>query len=619
MAEAKLTAALEAVDNMSTTLKKIEKSTEGLGREVESLSNDFNTSLTSSEAFQNATERLGNSVSEADRKFDSLSATLMAENVSMQTAQTQSERFESTMDDLGDEVDSARRAFNSLSITQGVSTAAATTNAGAMEIAGNAIDEMGDDAMKTAGQMGVLNTVMQELSLSGSALSVNIGAFNVSLRNLAPLVPIAASMGLVVTVMGAFITSLGAATVALAGFTAGGAIGFLDDIEEGFAGVTNQAEALQALMGGIGDLFRQALKPLETAEDTEFFINLVEGAADFVNRLAQAIDQMRGEFMPLFSGFADIINAEFDNVANAIQDMMVIMNPVLLNFFEWFMQKLPGALRFMARIIRDLAGPIGTLGNSVLDLLSTIIETAVQILQGLAPAFAVALDIATALIDVFKTLSNGAMQAALFLSSLVLAANKFVGIADTMANVGITAANTLSQWVGTLRNADSITGLFNTKIKAQYDHLSALGAVMKGNMGVYEASGQLMEDIKDAVQNYAQALENADEETDRLTGSTARLMAVLEGGDIEDSTEDITEAVEELSQTTRNIEVADSGALGSALADAGTEIENLDVSQVESLDNAFSDFDADETKQATRAVRSNLENMDLEGWREQDG
>ena len=609
MAEARLTAALEAVDNISTTLEKIGGSVEDLGRSVESLSNNFESNVVSSGSMERAQESLSGAVNETDRAVDGLAMTMDMYGANTQVANRASESVGSTMDDLEGEVDSARRAFESLSVVQGMSTAVAATNAGAMTIAGNAIDEMGDDALKTAGQMGVLNTVMEELSLSGSALSINIGAFNVSLRNLAPLLPIAASMGSVVTMMGAFITSLGAATVALGAFTAAGALGFLEDMQAEFDGLTDSTETLQAVMGGIKDLFIEALEPLRSAENTQFFVTLIEGAADLTNRLAQAISQMRSTFMPLFSGISDIISGEFDNIANGIEDMMEMMNPVLLRFFEWFMSNLPDALRFMGRITQDLAGPVGNLGDSVLDLLTSIIETATQIFQGLAPALSVAVDIATALIDVFNKLSNGAMQAALFIGTLVFAANKFVGIADTIANVGISAANTMSQWVGSIRNAGGIVPRLNSALANQFEHLRALGQVLLGNMSVQEASGQLQKDLAEEYREQAEAIEKAETNLERLRNQYVETNIAMgtAAEAVEEGTEQIDDAADSMDsmndssfnamQSTRNMSEAFDDVQAGGLDGVVEGMDGLDeasTNAAESVTEATGDIDVSE-------------------------
>ncbi len=502
-------------------------------------SEELNAVFSAVETISDTLDKIGRSVTSLENDLSGLDASMAGNSAISQQHQQSMESLGSTINDLETEIDSASRSFQKLTGMQQINVASAATQAGAMYAAGRAIDEAGDDALKTAGQMKVLDTVMKELSLSGSALSVNIGAFNVSLRNLAPLVPIVATMGSAVAVIGAFVSALGAATIALAGFTAGGAIGFLEDMQEEFDGLTDSAETLEAVMGGIKDLFVEALEPLQTAEDTEFFVNLIEGLADLTNRLAQAIDQMRDVFMPLFTGIADIIGDEFDNVANGIEDMMETMNPVLLNFFEWFMVKLPDALRFMARITSDLDGPVGNLGNSLLDLVTSIIRTATQVFQGLAPAFAVASDIMTELVDLFNSLSNGLLQAAVLFGGLTLAATKFVGIADTIANIGLTAAQ---QWVNFGKGATS--GLAGARQAAAsyaqdtFKHLRALGKVMTGQMALADATGQTHKDLADDIKQAAEEVQRLEGELEDVQRQYATLVASVEGTNVGEAMEE---------------------------------------------------------------------------------
>jgi len=540
------------------------------------------------ETISETLDKIGHSVSSLQTDFTQLDAAMSGNTAVSQAHETQLEGLGSTIDDVAGELDRASAALMQMTGAQQVNVASAATQTGAMEIAANAIDEAGDEAMTTAAQMGVLDTVMKELSLSGSALSVNIGAFNVSLRNLAPLVPIAASMGSVVTVAGAFVSAIGAATVALGAFTAGGAIAFMEDMQEQFDGLTNSAETLEAVMGGIRDLFAEAMEPLTTAADSQFFVNLVEGAADLLNRLAQAIDQMRGTFMPLFSGFADIINAEFDNVANGIEDMMETMGPILLETFAWFMQKLPDALRFMARVTQDLVGPIGNLGNSVLSLLTSIIESATAIFQGLAPAFAVALDLSTALIDVFNTLSNGVLQATLFVGGLILAANKFVGIANTMANFGITMAQQFRNFASAAGNLRGGLSLVGDAMANQNSHLVALGKVLTGNMALADASGQTHKDLADDIREAAEEVEDLENELSTLERQYARLTAVVEGrslGEVmSDDMQDAADAAAEASdEVTRNTNKMVDGLDG--VVDTGSGFADVDTGQFLSDDD----------------------------------
>lgn len=537
MADAELKAAFTAVESITETVEKVETSFDGMSASLQNLDNQFRETETATKTFS--------------QELESLERSIVSGATTSQMAESSFESMEEQISETERKVDRLKRSFEGLNVVQGMTTAQVATNAGAMKVASNAIDEMGDEAIKSASQLTVLDTVMQELSLSGSALSVNIGAFNVSLRNLAPLVPIAASMGSVVTVAAALASAIGAAAVAFAGFMAGGAVQFFNDLQEEFEGLTNDAQTLEAIIGGLRDLFAEALEPLEGEAGAEFFVDVVEGVADFVNRLAQAIDQMRDNFMPLFTGAADIINDEFDEIANAVSLMMDRMTPILLGLFDWFMKRLPDALEFASRVTQDLVGPANNLGESLIQLLGSVIETATTVFQGLAPAFSVAIDLARELVDLFNVLSNGFLQAAIFLGSLTFAARKFVGIADTMANIGISAANTAIQMGKTMSNAGGAVAALNDALSNQFKHLGALRKIMLGTMSVEQASGQVQQDLKDKFQELAKAIINAEGDVEDLRNEFLMLQQIMESGDIDDNTE-VMELVDERIENVKN-------------------------------------------------------------------
>jgi len=287
------------------------------------------------------------------------------------------------------------------------------------------------------------------------------------------------------------------------------------------------------------------------------FVNVIEGLADLTNRLAQAIDQMRGAFMPFFEGIAQITNNEFDNIATAIQDTFIQATPVLLDFFEWFMQKLPGALRFMTDTLVTMQGPISSLGNSIFDFLQSIIDVAVHISQGLAPAFSVALDFATTLINVFETLSNGFLQATLFIGGMVFMLTKFVGIANTAANIGLSAANSFTVLADQIRSSGGVMAFFNDTLSESFRHLDALGKVLTGNMTIAQASGKRFEEVRDRLQGIAEETQDAEDAIEQLedqilslTASSQAMDSTAENvgdamNDIENSADDVSDNVAE--------------------------------------------------------------------------
>jgi hypothetical protein len=394
---------------------------------VETVSKQLNEIQTAADSLETEFNRLSDAMQQN-------SITSSGQAAALEQNARQFQQLEEDIEDAGDQLSRFAAKQQALS-------ASSVSNAAALRVAGNAIDNSGDEALKTGGKMGVLENAMDELSVAAEALSINLGPFNVSLNNLAPLIPIAASFGTIVSVLGAFIASIGAATVAAAGFIGVGLLSFAESIESQFESITSKGEALETILRAIGDLFAQALEPLNNAQNAEFFVNTVEGVAKLVNRLAQAISQMRDSFMPLFSGISNIINSEFDAIANAVEDMMEVMNPILLDFFQFVATRIPRALRFMSRVMKDVAGPVGNLSESFSRFLQNLVNSAVQIYQGLAPAFAVAMDLAASLAAVFNTLSNGTLQLAILMGGLVLGMMKFVAAANSFARLDLLLHN----------------------------------------------------------------------------------------------------------------------------------------------------------------------------------
>jgi phage-related protein len=531
--------------------------------------------FTAVESISETLDGIGSSIDKLSQDFTQLDSAMSGNTAVSQAHESQLQGLKEEMDDLEDEIAGANRELQELTGMQAVNTATAATQAGAMELAGEAIEDAGNEAMTAAAQMGVLDTVMKELSLSGSALSVNIGAFNVSLRNLAPLIPIAASMGTLVSVFGAFAAAVTEATVALGAFTGAGAIAFAEQMQAEMEGLTDSAETFEAIMGGIRDLFVDAFDPLINAENAQFFVNLVEGLADLANRFAQAVNQMREPFMEFFGQIAAITNREFDAIATAIQDTFIQMSPILIDFFDWFMRRLPDALRFMADVTRSVAGPLSQLGNSIIDILTSIIEMAVHIFQGLAPALTMAANLANSLISVLESLSNGFIQAAVFVGVLTVAVTKFVGIANAVANIGMTMAQQMVNFASAARNAGGVLTLLGNKVQSTFVHLSNLGKVLTGQMALADATGKTQADLAEKYQEAAQEVEDLTNEHEALERQYLELMATVEGADVG---EEIADQMDHAANAVDDV--------GDDMADASDDV-------ARSMDDVTESFDVD--------------------------
>ena len=592
--------------------------------------------FTAVETISKTLDSVDQSIQSLQNSFSGLDASMASNTVSSQAQESQIQDAQRAMSRFDNQIEDAQRSLSALTGQQFVNVSSAATMAGSTQLAAKALDNMGEEALESGGQLKFLETVMDELALSGSALSLNIGAFNVSLRNLAPLIPIAASMGTAVTIFGALAANIGAATVAFGALMGVGALAFAESIKKEFGLVNEEGATMQAIMGGIKDLFVEALEPLNNMENADFFVNVIEGLADLTNRLAQAIDQMRGAFMPFFTGIAEITNNEFDEIATAIQDTFIQATPVLLDFFEWFMDRLPGALRFMTDTLVTMQGPISSLGDSIFSFLQAIIDVAVHISQGLAPAFSVALDFATTLINVFETLSNGFLQATLFIGGMVFMLTKFVGIANTAANIGLSAANSFTVLADQIRNSGGVMAFFNNQLSESFRHLDALGKVLTGNMTIAQASGKRFEEVRDRLQGIAEETEDAEDAIAQLenqilslTGTSEAMDATAEnvGDAMDDIAHDAEDSTDRLQQTLGestgamddvadsmgdvdgpNVDAPDLGEFGEGNADALSDtlgsISGSGDEVVDSMDNV---------DDSTQAALSTFENLDDSG------
>jgi len=377
------------------------------------------------------------------------------------------------MDDIENSVRTANQALSGLSgelreasissevlesSSDSVATSATKVN-GAVRGAAGAVDELGDESREAAVEVGLLGTVMDKTSVSAGALSINVGAFTIALRQLHTQIP------LIVTTLGSLISVLGgvgAAAIAAGGgisaLLAGGAIGLLEDIESQFADVTSTGEALQKLMRGLGNMFREALDPLVNAENVELFVSLLEDMANFANRSAQAIDASRESIMRFFSVVGQ--SADFNRFAGSLQNVMEFeaggefdsAGEVLARFLGYLVGELPDAIDFFNRVTVNLAEPLQEVAYQFKLLTIELVEFAEGAAPGALGVVSTLLSVFTALFESLNDLSgtfvSSAIQAFAFTAVLLRLARVF----DTVAAIGNVFALRIGDLTGNLNS-----------------------------------------------------------------------------------------------------------------------------------------------------------------------
>lgn len=368
------------------------------------------------------------------------------------------ENLSNKMDDIEDSVGDANKALGSMTASlksNEVSTsdledetedlaAAFVKTVPAAKAADSAIDEAGDSAMNSAAQMGFLESVMDKASFSAGALSINVGAFTVALRQLHTQIP------LIVTALGTLASGLGAvgsaavgAGGALGGIFAGGFIGLIEQTEQQFANITTTGEATEKVLRAIGQMFRQALEPLVNQENINLFIQGLESTAAMANQAAQAVEMVKDDVLQLFSAVTDAGN--LDRLLGALQNTLIVTEvggefestgEVLARFLAFVAEKLPTAIDFMNNTLVNLAPSLEQIGRSFLDLTIQLVEFA----EGAGPAFvdviSMILDSFTALFTAINNLNDSLKGAALEIFLLTAVTLRLASAFDAFMDIG---------------------------------------------------------------------------------------------------------------------------------------------------------------------------------------
>lgn len=339
--------------------------------------------------------------------------------------------------------------------------------------AASGIDEMGDEATESAGEMGILASTMNLASLNTTALSLNVGAFNIALSNLATQIPIL--VGLIGTLGTALAGVAGAAVLAatgIAGIVGAGVFAELTRVEEQFSNIENKMEAMQAITQSLVDQFEKAFEPLlDAAEGTNIFFETVNNLLETINVFAKGIaDSMRfsaeemrefrevGESLGIVGDtmsdaeFADQIMSigEFmdelgriwqDNVGDIISAtkvMSAFLLPVLADIIEFFIAGFDDMILFATKFTRELA-KLGPVFNSIIQFAVEIINLTSTVLQGLLPvivgAMAVATELASALNSLDSNIIRNIAGIALLTKMLAGLRGAYVGLSGAVSTI----------------------------------------------------------------------------------------------------------------------------------------------------------------------------------------
>lgn len=376
-------------------------------------------------------------------------------NLLVNAVETVSEK----MDDIEDSVQEVNRSLQGMSSAFSEASGASAAFDGAAEGAADSadhldravggaargVDKLGEDATQASAQLGFLATVMDRTSVSAGALSVNVGAFTIALRQLHTQLPLLlTTFGTLGAVTGGLTSAIVGLTVAIGTLLVGGAIAWSNQLQENFEGITSHAEAMQAIMGGLADLMEQVFAPVANIENINLLISTVERFAELANRTVQAIDSMRDSFVAFFEPINEAIDTNFNELAGAMQNMfdfevggeIETAGEALQRLLVFFVDRLPDAINFFNKITTQLAEPLAQLFGAFMELTRALVNFAESAGEGVLPVITMLVSGLTSLVNTLNQLDSGFVAATAQAIAFGAVAFKLLGALDSMMEIG---------------------------------------------------------------------------------------------------------------------------------------------------------------------------------------
>lgn len=411
----------------------------------------FNAVETVSESLDDITE----SIQRQKQSLGSLSRDYLENTAVTKVAEQSQASLAREVNDVSRALGEASRAFTGYMGASSGATASTAAMAGSAGVLRNRMDSAEEEIDEATRSLALYQAMANSSALSMGHLSVNVGAFTIALRDLHTQIPIlVTTLGSLISVAGGAATAMTTAVAAMSAFAVGGAVAFLEDVEEEMEGVTSQAEALEAVMLGLRDTFIDALEPLMTAENVDFFINAIEWFARLINRSAQFFQQIR----PMIIGFMDNLSEATDDVDNLFTGLargFDIAEPALVNFFAWINNNLPDAIIFMSQTVIELQEPLSNLADAFIDMTIALVEMAEGALPAVVSVVDILLGAIESLADIFNFLGDGLTQIIFTFGVAALVSWNLAGAFDGLSRMAMAAA---TDFTAVQTSATGLTG-----------------------------------------------------------------------------------------------------------------------------------------------------------------
>jgi methyl-accepting chemotaxis protein len=262
------------------------------------------------------------------------------------------------------------------------------------------MEKTSDSSKKTSGAIGVLNTVFQ-------GTTVNIGAFNLQLKNLIVTLPIVTGLiGSVTVAMGSLFTVIAGIAGLLGAGLAAGFAQDLQDIEENSAEVTDTFEAMEEKMSRIRDAIVEATEPLQIQAFQTLADQVGGGLLWALNQFSIQMAESVDLIFALKDAIADPFVANFNKTLDALTNSVSRLLPVIQSISEYLAKSLPKFIRFSTAQTMRFSKEIGNLIKSFIKFGKQATKLTITIIKGLAPVITLALDALSSILNVINKIPS---------------------------------------------------------------------------------------------------------------------------------------------------------------------------------------------------------------------
>lgn len=445
----------DAASEAASALEKAENSIEGIkedaavaAKSLDSVSDELEQVTGSSGTAAESTENFGDELSGTtiraetfELSIDSLTES-QAELIGATSSASQSLSRE---DDSAEEAaDSVQGLGASLLSLAGIQTAASATS----QNLSNSLDEVEDEANQATAAIAGTASMSELLSLQSSALSINVGAFTVALRNLTTQVP------LLVTTLGnltAAFTSLGGAIagVGLGGFVAtlGGAVAEVEGIAGESATLEEKFQAIQAIGEEFLSMLSEAIRPLVEMEGAAaVFKSLLEEIATTVNVFSKSIAESftEGPLKEALGIISDAWMQSIQDIADAMQELVAKLGVPIANVMADGIRALDEFIAFVTKIGDRFMDIFGNLKDGLGTFIEELILLGLTIAEGIEPILSSFINIIGTVVENINELDNETLKTAVTVAGLFFAFNRLAGILGSIITPLALVAGTLS-------------------------------------------------------------------------------------------------------------------------------------------------------------------------------